>query len=312
MNTVSLCGREAILEKAGVDVGPPRLLSLRGGTLRLRNDDPRNGGGHDSSASRLQSLDEGGKCRLGAPPPTHSSRYCDLHPNHPTLQFEETMSTLPRTDTDRFALVNASLYTAVIGDILDTLGRVHQFLPAEVRALLPTMKVAGRAMPVLIADVFATPAKPFGQLTEALDALQPGDVYLTRRGGQECAAWGEILTAAARSRGAVGAVVDSYHRDTHKVLEQDFPVFSRGAYGQDSSARAIVLDYGVGIEIGGVSINPGDLVIGDVDGVVVIPTDLEDEVLERALVKASTENLVREAIERGMGATEAFATYGVL
>lgn len=167
-------------------------------------------------------------------------------------------------------------------------------------------------MPALIADVYTIPAKPFGLLTEALDALSAGDVYLTKDGRQECAAWGEILTAAARGRGAVGAVVDSYHRDTNKILEQDFPVFSRGAYGQDSSARSVVLDYGIAIEIGAVKVSPGDLVVGDIDGVLVIPGEVEDEVLEMALVKASTENLVRLAIETGMSATEAFASYGVL
>ncbi len=222
------------------------------------------------------------------------------------------MTTLPRTDPERFALVNSSLYTAVIGDILDTLGRVHQFIPAAVRPLLPEMRLAGRAMPVLIADVFSVPEKPFGRLTEALDALQAGDVYLARRGRQDCAAWGEILTASAVARGALGAVVDSFHRDTAKVLQQGFPVFSRGAYGQDSSARAVVLDFGVPVEIGGVAITPGDLVVGDIDGVLVIPADLEDEVLELALIKAAKENVVRDAIERGMSSTEAFATYGVL
>lgn len=222
------------------------------------------------------------------------------------------MTLIPPRDTERFELVTASLYTPVIGDILDALGRTHQFLPAAVQPILPAMTVVGRAMPVLVGDVFGTPAKPFGKLTEALDALQPGDVYLARRSRLDCAAWGEIMTSAARARGAVGAVIDGYHRDTNKVLEQDFPVFSRGAYGQDSGVRGAVLDYRVPIEIDGVQISPGDLLVGDRDGVVVIPAALEDEVLELALNKATAENEVRNAIEQGMSTTEAFATYGVL
>lgn len=121
-----------------------------------------------------------------------------------------------------------------LGDVLDALGRVHQFLPPAVQPLLPDVVVVGRAMTVLVADVFGPQEKPFGRLTEALDALKADDVYLARRAPAECAAWGEILTAAARTRGAIGAVVNGYHRDTRKVLEQDFPVFSRGAYGQDA------------------------------------------------------------------------------
>jgi regulator of RNase E activity RraA len=222
------------------------------------------------------------------------------------------MQTTTDRDTQRFELVAGELYTAVMGDVMDALGRVHQFLPSEIRPLLPGMTVVGRAMPVLIGDVFGTPAKPFGRLTEALDSLQPGDVYLARRSRAECAAWGEIMTAAARARGARGAVIDGFHRDTDRVLEQEFPVFSRGSYGQDSGARAQVLDYGVAVEIGGVLVQPGDLVVGDRDGVLVVPADIEDEVVERALVKAGAENVVRQAIEAGMSTTEAFATYGVL
>lgn len=219
---------------------------------------------------------------------------------------------IPHNDSERFELVSGSLYTPVLGDVLDSLGRVHQFLPAAVQPMLPSMMVVGRALPVLVGDVFGAQAKPFGRLTEALDALQPGDVYLSRRGRLDCAAWGEIMTTATRTRGAAGAVIDGYHRDTDKVLEQNFPVFSRGGYGQDSGIRGSVLDYGVPVEIDGVRIVPGDLVVGDRDGVLVVPAELEDEVLELAAEKASAENVVREAIEQGMSTTEAFATYGVL
>lgn len=114
-------------------------------------------------------------------------------------------------------------------------------------------------------------------------------------------------------RGAArGAVIDGYHRDTNRVLEQNFPVFNRGNYGQDAGVRAHVLDYGVTVEIDGVVVNPGDLVVGDRDDVLVVPADLEDEVIERALTKASAENMVRQAIETGMSTTKVFATYGVL
>ncbi|WP_137844804.1 RraA family protein [Microbacterium sp. 2FI] len=224
------------------------------------------------------------------------------------------LQTPTATDADLFELINTKLYTAVIGDILDKLSRVHQFLPPQIRPLTPSMRVAGRAMPVLVADVFSPQRKPFGLLTEALDQLRPGEVYLAPRTGAQAQAamWGEILTATAQSRGAVGAVVDGYHRDTTKVLGQGFPVFSHGNYAQDSSIRTIVHDFRVPVEISGVHVTPGDLVVGDIDGVLVIPQDIEAEVIEAALEKASTENLVRVAIEDGMSSTEAFARFGVL
>jgi regulator of RNase E activity RraA len=216
------------------------------------------------------------------------------------------------TDSELFQTINERLYTAVIGDVLDALGYYHQFLPPAVRPLLPHMRLAGRAMPVLVADAFGPQPKPFGLLTEALDDLRPGEVYLARGGTQPAAMWGEILTATAQTRGAVGAVVDGYHRDTAKVLGQNFPVFSTGAYALDSSVRTVVRDFRVPIEVGEVSVAPGDLVVGDIDGVLVVPAAVETEVIERALEKASAENVVRAAIEQGMSATEAFARHGVL
>lgn len=225
----------------------------------------------------------------------------------------ETTIVLPETDTELFDLIRAELYTPVVGDCLDALGAVHQFLPPEIHGITPESVVVGRAMPALIADVFGAQAQPFGRLTEALDQLQPGEVYLARNGGQvPTAAWGEILTATARQRGAVGAVIDGYHRDSPKVLEQNWPVFSRGSYAQDAAVRKSVVDYRVPIEIGAVTITPGDLVFGDIDGVLVVPQAIEREVLAAALTKARSENLVRAAIEGGMSSTVALREFGIL
>lgn len=222
------------------------------------------------------------------------------------------MSTLPKTDPELLTLIKSSLYTPVIGDILDSIGLTNQFLPQEISGMLPTMRIAGRAMPVLIGDKFDHGDKPFGKLTAALDDLQVDEVYVARSGRLQCAAWGEILTATAVNRSAAGAVIDGFHRDTPRVLEQSFPVFSRGAYGPDAGVRASVTDYRVPIQIGGVALRPGDLVVGDYDGVVVVPRNVEEEVLERAIVKAHSENLVRDAIESGMSSTDAFEKFGVL
>jgi len=216
------------------------------------------------------------------------------------------------SETVTFELIARNLYTPVIGDILDNLGFFHQFLPVEIKPIAPQMTVVGRAMPVIVGDVFGAQRKPFGRLTEALDQLQPGEIYLAKSGRAQCAAWGEILTATAKIRGASGAVIDGFHRDTPQILSQDWPVFSSGSYAQDSGARSVVLDYRVPIEIGGVSIQTGDLIVGDGDGVLVIPQAVEIEVLEKALEKAKAENVVRKAIEGGMSSTDAFQQFGIL
>ena len=204
------------------------------------------------------------------------------------------------------------LYTPVVGDILDGMGYVHQFLPPEIHPMREDMKLAGRAMTVLMIDVFGPQKKPFGLLTEALDQLQEHEIYIAAGGTGRCAYWGELLTATARTRGAVGAVLHGYHRDTPQVLSQNWPVFSCGPWAQDSSVRTQVVDFRCPIEIGQVTIHDGDLIFGDVDGVLVIPKQVAEQVVEQALVKAAGEKKVRAAIEGGMSATEAFRVFGIL
>ncbi|CAN5393999.1 RraA family protein [soil metagenome] len=211
-----------------------------------------------------------------------------------------------------FEKLERQLYTPVLGDILDGLGHTTQFLPAGIRSMRPGMPLAGRAFPVTIADTDGAPERPFGLLTDAVDALAAGDVYIASGGRGGYALWGELLTAAARARGARGAVVNGNHRDTPQVLEQSWPVYSEGGYAQDISIRGEVVAFGEPIRFGAVSVARGDLVFADDDGVLIVPAEVEDRVVALALEKASTESEVRSAIEGGMTVTEAFRTFGVL
>ena len=217
-----------------------------------------------------------------------------------------------KDDDELFHLISSELYTPVVGDILDGLGYYHQFLPQAIQPMKIDFKVVGRAMPVLMMDVYGPQKEPFGKLTEALDQLQKGEIFLASGSEMRCAYWGEILTATAKYRKAAGAVINGFHRDTPQVLEQNWPVFSRGRYAQDSGVRTQVANYRCSLEIGGVWIEPGDLVFGDLDGVLVIPKRLETEVIQKALAKARSEKVVRKEIENGMSSTEAFKKYGIL
>ncbi|SMP40357.1 Regulator of RNase E activity RraA [Sphaerochaeta associata] len=216
------------------------------------------------------------------------------------------------TEAEMFDLMKAKLYTPVVGDILDVMGYTHQFLPQAIRPIKEGMKLAGKAMTVLMIDVYGPQKKPFGLLTEALDQLKENEIYIATGGTKRCAYWGELLTATARTRKAVGAVLDGWHRDTPQVLEQNWPVFSCGCYAQDSSVRTQVVDFRCPIEIGQVTIEDGDIIFGDIDGVLVIPKAIAEEVVVKSLEKASGEKLVRKAIEDGMSATDAFAKFGIL
>jgi len=217
-----------------------------------------------------------------------------------------------KSDAELFGICCRELYTPVVGDILDDLGFTHQFLPQPIQPMREEMRLAGRAMPVVMIDIYGKQKKPFGLLTEALDQLKPGEIYLASGGEMRCAYWGEILTATAKKRGAVGAVINGFHRDTPKVLEQNWPVFSRGRFAQDSGVRTQVVDYRCQIEIGQVTVQPEDLIFGDQDGVVIVPRKVEAEVIEKALAKARGEKLVRKEIEGGMSSTAAFKKYGIL
>jgi 4-hydroxy-4-methyl-2-oxoglutarate aldolase len=200
------------------------------------------------------------------------------------------------------------------------MGWRRQFLPQAVRPLRPDMKIVGRAMPVLEADVFdessrfpgAGVAKPFGLMLEALDDLRAGEVYVATGGSFRYALWGELMSTRARFLGAAGAVLNGFVRDGAGIEALGFPTFCRGLYAQDQGPRGKVIDFRVGVEIEGVRIAPGDLIFGDREGVLVIPAEAEVEAVEAALTKASTENRVAVAIRGGLSAREAFETFGVL
>jgi len=220
------------------------------------------------------------------------------------------MGQLP--DPELFTLVADRLFTPVLGDILDREGRWHQFLPQPIKPIAPHHRLIGRAFPVQIADVAGPQSKPFGRLTEALDAIRPADIYLATGGSMNCAAWGEILTATARTRGGAGAVIDGFHRDTPRVLEQNWPVFSRGSFAQDAGVRSSVVNFRCTVEIGGVLVEPRDLIFGDIDGVLVIPQSIEMKVIEMAMEKVAGEKVVRSEIEAGSTSTAVFDRYGIL
>lgn len=220
-------------------------------------------------------------------------------------------------DNALFLSLRDRLFTAVVGDVLDKMGRRRQFLPQAIQPLRPDMKIVGRAMPVLEADVFDDDSRllggrPFGLMLEALDDLKTSEVYVATGGSFAYALWGELMSTRARFLGAAGAVLNGFVRDAAGIEALNFPTFSRGLYAQDQGPRGKVIDFRVAIEIEGVRIAPGDLIFGDREGVLVIPAEVEGEAVPAALAKASTENKVAAAIRGGMSAREAFETFGVL
>lgn len=223
-------------------------------------------------------------------------------------------------DAEMYRLFEDELFVAVVGDVMDTLGLQHQFLPPVFKPVDEKTRLLGRAMPVLESDVFPSNeptrnplmSKPFGLMFEALDDLKPGEIYVASGASPRYALWGELMSTRARILGAHGALVDGFARDTDGIKALGFPCFCTGYYAQDQGVRGKVVDYRCALEIGGVPIEPGTLLFGDKEGVLVIPRQVEEEVVRLALEKVRGEKLVAKAIREGMSAVEAYRTFGIM
>jgi regulator of RNase E activity RraA len=220
-----------------------------------------------------------------------------------------------RDDADFLPRLKARLYAAVLSDVLDEIGLTSQAMAPRIRPLDDAVVLAGFARTGLFREVYhvAPNENPYELEIRILDDLRPGEVVVFGcSGSSRIAPWGELLTTAARARGAAGAVTDGFVRDVRGIRAVNFPVFHGGIAPLDSKGRGKVVDIDVPIECAGVRIEAGDLVFGDVDGVVVVPRRVEDEVLARAFTKVASENTTRDELLQGAKLKDVFDRYGVL
>lgn len=219
-------------------------------------------------------------------------------------------------DEALFNIIKNELLTALVGDAMDNLGKMHQFLPPNIKPLSPEMVVVGRAMPVLEMDIQVDdPAEikqPFGIMFEALDDLQRNEVYICSGSSYSYALWGGLMSTRAMYLQAAGAVVNGYSRDTNEILQLGFPTFGMGTYAQDQKPRGQVVDYRTNIDFNGIDVSPGDIIFGDRDGVVIVPKEMEEDVFSKAIEKARDEKRVRKSLRNGKSAQEAYAKYGIM
>jgi regulator of RNase E activity RraA len=222
---------------------------------------------------------------------------------------------LSRQDPQFLPLLRERLYVAVLSDVLDELGYRDQALPPHIRPLDETLVMAGFARTGLYRDVYQVrPGEnPYELEIALIDDLRPGDVPVLGCGmSRRIAPWGELLSTAARARGAAGCLTDGLVRDTRAIRTMSFPVFHGGIGPLDSKGRGKVADIDIPIECAGVRVETGDLVLGDADGVIVLPQAVESEALSRALAKVEGENATRSELERGEKLRDVFARHGIL
>jgi 4-hydroxy-4-methyl-2-oxoglutarate aldolase len=208
-----------------------------------------------------------------------------------------------------------SLYAAVLSDVLDGLGYRHQVLPPSIRPLDERVVLCGRARTGLYRDVYHVPPghNPYELEIALIDDLGPGEVPVLGCGSSgRIAPWGELLTTASMARGAHGCLTDGLVRDTNAIRELKFPVFHGGIGPLDSKGRGEVCAIDVPIECAGVTVNPGDLVFGDADGVVVVPQPIVVQTVKKALEKVESEDRTRAELKEGARLADVFKKYGVL
>jgi 4-hydroxy-4-methyl-2-oxoglutarate aldolase len=207
----------------------------------------------------------------------------------------------------------AQCFSSVLMDTLDSLGRRLQCMHPDIRPFVPSMRTWGEAVTARFAAVREVPQSAYGLEIQVVDGLREGQVLVTQCDPQELsAAWGGLLSTAARSRKARGVVTDGGARDYAEIVELGFPTFCRGLTPYDSLGRMDVVETNVAIRCGGIAVRPGDLIFADVDGIVVVPQELADEVISKAWEKVNGENKVREALRAGASVAETFAKYRIL
>ena len=218
-----------------------------------------------------------------------------------------------QSDLDLFAHLENTLYTAVVSDALDDLGFRDQAMAEHLRPVGTTVKFAGWARTIACMDTYHVDEDPYGLEIAAIDSILPGEVIVVSTGeSRRNAPWGELLSTAAIARGARGAVVDGLVRDVRRIQELEFPVFAAGIKPVDSRGRGRVVAYNVPVRCGGVLVTPGDLVFGDLDGIVTIAAAMVEQVVRLATDKVSRENHSRDELQKGAYLRSVYDKYGVL
>jgi 4-hydroxy-4-methyl-2-oxoglutarate aldolase len=208
----------------------------------------------------------------------------------------------------------AALYTGAITDVLDRMGFLCQTLPPDITPLRQDMRLAGPAYPIEgRPDRAAEYDTTIRKVLEMLGQVPVGHVAVYQTNDRSSAHLGELSVTSLKARACAGAVIDGGCRDVDLILREDYPVFTRYTTPQDCTYRWELVAHGdVTVTIGEVGVAPGDYVVADADGIVVVPRDVLIEVLQQAEAKVATESEIRDAVRAGalpLAAYERFGTF---
>ncbi len=215
----------------------------------------------------------------------------------------------PTLDLDRVA---ALTYSAVFSDVCDAMGLRNQTVSPGIIPLGGPGTLVGWARTALSLPVEVPPERHYGAEIDFVDSLRVGDVAVVNCSGRPAAAWGELFSTASRGRGARGAVIDGLVRDRRKIVELGFSVFCRGCRPTDSLGRVSIGEADTAIQLGGVEVHSGDLIVADEDGITVVPRSHAEQAVERAVAKATTENKARDLLLAGGFLADVWERFHVL
>ena len=209
--------------------------------------------------------------------------------------------------------IRERLNSSLLSDVLDGMGIRNQCMAESIRPMYPGAVIVGNAHTMLMVDIHEPEQDTFKLQLEGIDALKKDDLMVVASNGSTSAAlWGELLSTAARIRGASGAVIDGLSRDIGQIEEMKFPVFAAGVRPISSKGRVVSIGYGCRIRCGGVNVEEGDLIVGDIGGVTVVPDTAAEEAVERALEKATSERKTRKELLEGSTLSAVYAKYGTI
>lgn len=206
-----------------------------------------------------------------------------------------------------------TLYTGIISDVLDQHGYKNQAIGGEIFPLMENQVIFGPAFTSIGTEVYSMPESPLTAQCKVVDQLGEGEIYvLVTRGNYNCAVFGELFATAVRARKGAGVLLDGWARDIKALKEMEFPLSYRGNNPRTSKGRCEINECQIPVTMEGVMIHPGDIIFGDVDGIVIIPKDIAEDVLRESLETIEKENRVRGMLGSGISLQQAYSEVGAI